>query len=113
MRKTLVLLASTLGLCANDYGSLLFHGNCVTCHQEDRAVSAPSMMEIKKVYKSAFSKKEDFITYMSRWVHKPTAKTSLMDGAIKKYKLMPLLGYDTSTLKEITTYIYDTDFAKK
>ncbi len=71
------------------------------------------MIQIREVYKSAFVKKEDFVKYMSKWVHRPKAETSLMDGAIKKYKLMPLLGYDLSTLKDITEYIYETDFTKK
>jgi len=47
---------------------------------------------------------------MSKWVKKPNGKTSLMDDAIKKHGLMPELAFDLSTLKEITEYIYDTDF---
>ena len=70
-------------------------------------------MQVRAIYKSAFPKKEDFVEYMSKWVKVPKAETSLMDGAIKKYKLMPLLGYDLSTLKDITEYIYETDFTKK
>ena len=33
-----------------------------------------------------------------------------MHDAIKKYELMPELGYDLDTLKSIAEYIYDTDF---
>ena len=62
---------------------------------------------------NAFPNKEDFVAYMSEWVKDPNAGTSLMDGAIKKYELMPQLGYDLSTLKDISAYIYDTDFTKK
>ena len=50
---------------------------------------------------------------MSKWVFKPNAKTSIMLDAIKKHELMPELGYDLSTLREISSYIYDTDFTKK
>ncbi len=71
------------------------------------------MMEVKEIYMSAFPKKKDFVEYMSRWVKEPNRETSLMDSAIKKYKLMPLLGYDISTLKDISEYIYESDFTKK
>ncbi len=114
MKKTFLLLFTCIvDIYANDYASLLFHGNCITCHDENKAVSAPSIIEIRQTYRAAFTKKEDFVNYMSKWVYEPKAQTSLMDGAIKKYKIMPLLGYDISTLKEITSYIYDTDFTKK
>ena len=93
--------------------ALLFHGNCVTCHFEGRAHSAPSIQEVKERYKSAFNDKAGFVDYMSNWVLKPNAKTSLMNEAIDKYELMPELGYDLDTLKEISAYIYETDFSKK
>ena len=99
-------------LNASDYGSLLFHGNCVTCHFETKAVSAPSAIEIKERYTTAFSKKEDFVKYMSEWVKNPKEETSIMLDAIKKYELMPYLHYDLETLKEIADYIYETDFNK-
>jgi len=50
---------------------------------------------------------------MSAWVKNPNKKTSIMLGAVKKYELMPYLHYDLESLKEITAYIYETDFAKK
>lgn len=71
------------------------------------------MTEIRAVYKQAFSKKEDFVAYMSEWVKIPKAETSLMDTAIKKYELMPLLGYEMEVLTDITAFIYDTDFTKE
>ena len=71
------------------------------------------MVQVRQRYKSAFPKKEDFVAYMSKWVMNPDAKTSLMDEAIKKYELMPLLGYEMEALKDITAFIYDTDFTKE
>ena len=100
-------------LSANDYGSLLFHGNCVTCHFETKAVSAPSAIEIREKYITAFSKKEDFVKYMSEWVKHPKEETSIMLDAINKYELMPYLHYDLETLKEIAAYIYETDFSEE
>lgn len=109
----IIILLTTLELQATDMRSLFFHGNCTTCHFETKAHSAPSIVEIKQRYKSAFASKEEFVGYMSNWVLKPDASTSLMDEAIKKYELMPELGYDLNTLKEISAYIYETNFNKE
>jgi hypothetical protein len=103
---------SVLNLWASDFGSMLFHGNCVTCHFETKAVSAPSMVQIREKYMTAFSKKEDFVKYMSTWVKDPKEETSIMLDAIKKYELMPYLHFDLESLEEISAYIYETDFSK-
>lgn len=95
---------------AGEVSSLLFNGNCLTCHRETKTESAPSVVEFKKRYINAFSNREDFINYMSEWVQHPKEETSLMHDAIKKHGLMPDLGFDIETLKEISAYIYDTDF---
>ena len=70
-------------------------------------------MRVRENYLKAFPNKKDFVEYMSKWVLTPNAEGSLMLDAIKKYELMPLLGYEESTLKIITKYIYDTDFTKE
>ncbi len=109
----ILLLLSFAHLNAASLGSLLFHGNCITCHNELKDVSAPSIISVRENYLRAFPKKEDFADYMSKWVTRPNAEGSLMLDAIKKYELMPLLGYEESTLKIIAEYIYDTDFTKE
>ena len=113
MKYIYLFLLFVTSLSAVDNRALLFHGNCTTCHFEQKTVSAPSVIEFKENYLRAFPIKEDFIEYMSKWVFKPNAKTSIMLDAIKKHELMPELGYDLSTLREISSYIYDTDFTKK
>lgn len=102
-----------INLSANEYGSLLFHGNCTTCHAETKAVSAPSIIQIKKRYLTSFPEKEDFVAYMSSWIKNPKKETSIMIEAVKKYELMPYLHYELESLKEITAYIYETDFDKE
>ncbi len=106
-------LLFTLNLQANPYASLLFHGNCTTCHFEGKTVSAPSVIEFKQRYMDAFPQKEDFIKYMSAWVQHPQKETSIMRDAIKKHALMPELGFGLDTLEIISEYIYETDFEKK
>jgi len=100
-------------LQADDNSSLLFNGNCITCLKETKSTSAPSVVEFKQRYKSAFTKKNNFVYYMSKWVVSPNKETSLMQDAIKKYGLMPHLGYDIQTLKNISAYIYETDFTSR
>ena len=112
-RKLLFFLSASYLLEADNASSLLFNGNCLACHHETKTVSAPSMVELKSRYLSAFSKKEDFVNYMSVWVEHPNAKTSIMQDAIKKHGLMPDLGFDKETLRDISAYIYETDFKKR
>ena len=98
---------------ADNMSSLLYNGNCITCHKNTKAKSAPSMFEIQSRYKSAFVTKEDFVDYMSKWVLNPNTETSLMRDAIKKYSLMPQLGFDAEMLRDIAKYIYENDFQTK
>ncbi len=114
MKKILFILTTFCVLYAEDpYASLLFHGNCTTCHFEQKTVSAPAVVEFKKRYMDAFKTKEDFVFYMSQWVVSPKKETSIMHDAIKKHGLMPELGFDLSTIEIISSYIYDTDFIKE
>jgi len=112
-KLSILFVLDITSLNADNFASLLFHGNCTTCHIETKALSAPSVIEFKKNYLRAFNTKEDFIKYMSEWVEHPNEEGSLMSGAIEKYKLMPELGFDKSTLEIISAYIYDTDFTKE
>jgi len=115
MRKSrffILLLGVFSALEADGIGSLLFHGNCTTCHYETKALSAPSMYDVRERYIKAYDKKDDFVSYMSKWVANPNKETSIMLDAVQKYGLMPHLGYEEDVIKEITRYIYDTDFKK-
>ena len=100
-------------LKADNNSSLLFNGNCITCHKETKTISAPSVVEFKKRYMSAFGKKEEFVDYMSTWIQDPKQETSLMQDAIKKHGLMPHLGFDKETSRDISAYVYETDFNKR
>jgi cytochrome c551/c552 len=109
--KIVFILLANIYLYAQDMRGLLFNGNCTTCHFVDKSVSAPAMNIVKQRYKKAFPKREDFINYMSKWVENPNSQTSLMDDMIRKYEIMPLLGFERSTLLQITSYIYDANLS--
>jgi len=112
MSKALFLLSFTLSLNAADMGSLLFHGNCTTCHYELEDKSAPAMIKVQQRYKTAFGNKKEFVKYMSEWVSHPNAAHSIMQDAVEKYGLMPELAFEKDVLQEISSYIYETDFSK-
>ena len=71
MKIILISLIAILNLFAKNYNTLLFDGNCVTCHFKTKAVSAPSVAQFKQRYLDAFPIKEDFISNMSKWVQTP------------------------------------------
>ena len=108
--RFLILLFLIVNVEANNMNSLLYNGNCITCHKDTKEESAPSMQEVRARYLSAFPDKKDFVSYMSKWVSNPDKKTSLMHDAIKKHSLMPPLGFDEEMLSDIATHIYETDF---
>ena len=112
MRILFIVTLTIIYSYANSYNELFFNGNCVTCHFKNKSISAPSIAQIKERYINAFPNKKDFINYMSVWVKNPNIETSLMHDAIKKYEIMPELGFDLNTLKDISQYIYETDFKK-
>lgn len=100
-------------LFAGSYEGLLFHGNCIACHDITASKSAPSIVQIQQVYKNAFRTEKAFVEYMSTWVYQPNEEGSLMHQAVKKYGLMPQLAYDKKVLEQIATYLYRTKFTHK
>jgi cytochrome c551/c552 len=96
---------------ANPLGEMFFEGNCVTCHHPTEAISAPSALQIQTQYKAALPSKKAFTAFMVQWIQNPDPATALMPEAIKQFDIMPgNLGYDTTTLEEIATYLYDVRF---
>ncbi len=110
VNKLFLPLLLISNIYASDDGLLLFNGNCTTCHHLTKSISAPSMLEVQKRYRKAFDNKNDFVKYMSTWVIKPNKETSIMLDAIDKYSLMPELAFELEVIKEISLFIYKTDF---
>ncbi len=110
MKIVLLLCGLSLTMYAISLGETLFNGNCVTCHKIDTPNSAPTIGEIQMRYKKALLTKEAFVTFMAKWVEKPDAKTALMPEAISQYGLMPELGFDHETLREIGLFLYEKKF---
>ncbi|MGM0624000.1 MAG: c-type cytochrome [Campylobacterota bacterium] len=107
MKAIFLIFLTTFTLHAQGMGNLFFEGNCITCHQIEKAISAPSVKEVTQVYREKYPQKQQFIDKMHSWVQDPKAQTALMHEAIAKYELMPKIAYDTYTLKEIAAFMYD------
>ena len=110
MKIVLLLCGLSLYMYAISLGETLFNGNCVTCHKIDTPNSAPTIVEVQARYKKALPSKEAFVTFMAKWVEKPEAKTALMPEAIAQFGLMPELGFDNETLREIGLFLYEKRF---
>jgi hypothetical protein len=106
MKYLFLLLFGFSSLYGKSEGRLLLYGNCITCHHETKSISAPSLKIIKTRYHEAFRDKETFVNYMVEWISSPNLKGSIMHDMVKKYQLMPELGYDKDTLEKIARYIY-------
>jgi len=109
--KNIVAVLFLIGLFTTNSNaanaSLLFYGNCTACHMDIGKKSAPTFIEIKEHYKRAYPAKNDFVKALSSWVFNPNEETSIMQDAVKKYKLMPQLTYDLKVLEEIAAHIYE------
>jgi len=107
MKKAILTILIVSSTFAEGLGNLFFEGNCIGCHEREKAISAPSALQITIAYKQKYPQKEVFIQKMSEWILNPDAKTALMQKAIEKYELMPTIPYDTYTLKEIASYLFE------
>jgi cytochrome c551/c552 len=110
MRRLWIVVLLSAFLNASPSGETLFQGNCLTCHDDTKTISAPAIKEVQARYKQTFETKESFSAFMVAWVSAPNAQTALMPQAVKKYGLMPLLGYDQESLEAIAAFLYEKHF---
>jgi len=97
-------------------GFKLMEQKCYICHFERPDPSkrdnmlAPPMLRVQEHYLPAYPEKEDFVAAVTSYVNNPSEETTLMPGAVKKFKLMPKVVYDEAELKKIAEALYDKDF---
>jgi len=109
--KFIVLLCTlSLYMYAISLGETLFNGNCVTCHTIDTPSAAPTIVAIQHRYNKSLPTRDAFVAFMVKWVQKPDAKTALMPEAVAQYGLMPELGFDSDSLKEMALFVYEKQF---
>ncbi|MCT4664565.1 MAG: DUF3365 domain-containing protein [Flavobacteriales bacterium] len=96
-------------------GEKLLKMKCNTCHIPTASKNgsiAPPMAYIKDVYKQKYPQEANFIQALSSFAKKPKAENSLMPEMVKKYNLMPPLGFSKKELEQIAFYIYRENLPK-
>lgn len=93
-------------------GKKLMETKCYVCHNpstshEDRI--APPMIAVKKHYISSNTTKEAFIASMQHWIKNPTAESSKMPGAVKRFGVMPKQYFSEEDIKQISEYMFDNE----
>ncbi len=97
-------------------GYNLMKQKCFICHfpkpepSKRNKMIAPPMMRVQQHYKPSFPAKKDFVNAILNWVKNPTEKETLMPGAVRKFKIMPHLGYKDDEIKLIAEALFETDF---
>jgi len=99
-------------------GYKLMEQKCFICHfakpdpTKRNSMTAPPMMRVQQHYKPTYPKKEDFINAITAWVKNPIKENTLMPGAVRKFDVMPHLGYGDNEIKQIASALFDADFGK-
>jgi len=94
-------------------GASLTETKCMICHKiqsSPEAMIAPPFAHIKKKYSKVYKTKAEFHSAIVNFTLNPTEENTLMYGALKRFKLMPKMGYEKTDLEAIADYIYATDF---
>ncbi len=96
-------------LSANgEYGKALYEKLCTSCHlSEGMPTTAPPMFAVINHVKGTYPDREGFIERVVDWVWEPDASQTLMPGAIRRFGVMPKLGYDAEQVRRVAEYLYD------
>lgn len=107
--KTLTAKAASLPID----GASLTETKCMICHKiqsSPEAMLAPPFAHIKKKYSKVYKTEAAFHSAVVNFTINPTEQKALMQGALKRFKIMPKMGYEKPDLEAIAHYIYATDF---
>ena len=93
-------------------GKKLMETNCYACHNptashDDRL--GPPMIAIKKHYINEGVTKEEFISAIQNWIKNPTEDSAKMNGAVRRFGIMPKQVFPEETIEQISDYIYDNE----
>jgi len=97
-------------------GYQLMQQKCFICHMEKPSFSkkasmiAPPMVRIQEHYKPTYNNKDEFVKAIVNFVSNPDEKNALMPGAVRKFNLMPNLGYSKEEIKLIAETLFEIDF---
>ena len=112
MRVKMALISWALffssSVFAVENGSELFDRLCAICHvKQGQPTNAPPVFAVRNHMMRAYPNRQEFVQRIVNWVEEPNADYALMPGAIRKFGLMPKLGYPENDVRLIAEYLYD------
>jgi len=112
MKGKIILVSWTLffssSVFAIENGRDLFDKLCGICHvKQGQPTIAPPVFGVVNHVKRAYPNREDFVQRIVHWVNEPKEQDALMRGAIRKFGLMPKLGYSENDVRLVAEYLYD------
>jgi hypothetical protein len=112
MKVKTILISWTLLFSSSAFaienGSELFDKLCAICHvKQGQPTNAPPVFGMVNHVKRAYPNRDEFVERIVVWVKEPKAEFALMPGAIRKFGLMPKLGYSDNDVRLIAEYLYD------
>ena len=82
---------------------------CGTCHvMQGPPTAAPPIFAVKAHVIEVYPGRDEFVNYVVQWVNTPDAGKTLMPGAVRRFGVMPKLGYEPAAVRQIAEYLYDT-----
>lgn len=109
-QSALLLLAclSTELSAEGKRGEALFQQLCAECHvSEGTPTKAPPIFAVVNHVRGTYPDRDEFIERIVNWVWEPDASQSLMPGAVRRFGVMPKLGYDSDQVRMIAAYLFD------
>jgi len=97
-------------------GYQLMKQKCFVCHMEKpdlekrASMIAPPMLRVQEHYKPTYKTKDEFVQAITSYVLNPDEGNSLMPGAVRKFHVMPHLGYSKEDVTLIAETLFDVDF---
>jgi len=108
----LVVLAGTapMAMAAESEDPVdLYTEMCATCHvSKGPPTAAPPIFAVKAHVLDEHPDRDAFVSYVVQWVNAPDGNNTLMPGAVRRFGLMPKLGYDPAVVRRIAEFLYDT-----
>lgn len=89
---------------------LFLETKCYTCHNPkatENEVMAPPMVAIKAQYLREHSSKKSFADAIWSFLEEPTKEKVQLNGALKRFGLMPYQKYSEKEIRLISNYIFD------
>ena len=91
-------------------GQKNFETLCLACHNATSAINdrvAPPMIAIIEHYLNEETSMDEFIQQITVYINNPKAENSQMPGAIRRFGLMPKMGYTPDQIKSVGEYLYN------